>query len=322
MRLPQPFIRLPWNFDAAELAEEVRRLPDEAWMAHPSRLDGNSAAALVSRDGRDNDFFQGPMQATRLLDESPKLSRTIASFDMIVGRSRLMKLDAGCKVATHVDFNYHWYSRVRIHIPVITNDQVTFYCGNEQVHMGAGESWIFDSWRRHRVVNKGNDYRVHLVIDTAGSSKFWAEVRRMQSIPPTDWARHCATVDLARAGPPLRCERHNIAPVMAPGEMLELATDLIDDFSAHPANDAATVDRYRRLLLDLCFDWRQLWLQHGSSDAGTPEYRALLERAASHLDADRRSLLTSSNNIGVNPVIVQRILRAALARDDTGAADP
>jgi len=80
---------------------------------------------------------------------------------------RLMRLNAGCEVSPHVDFNYHWYSRVRIHIPIVTNPQVIFYCGDQQIHMQAGECWIFDSWRRHKVINSSDQDRVHLVIDTA-----------------------------------------------------------------------------------------------------------------------------------------------------------
>lgn len=81
-----------------------------------------------------------------------------------------------CGVPEHRDVNYHWYNRVRIHIPVITNSNVLFYCGDTHVHMEAGEAWIFDSWKKHRVENNSDQSRVHLVVDTAGSAKFWKDV--------------------------------------------------------------------------------------------------------------------------------------------------
>ena len=138
MRLSRPFIRLPWNFDVAQVQQEIAALPPGAWMAHPSRLQGNSAAALISKDGLDNDEFAGRMNETPHLARCPTLRRVIASFGMVVGRSRLMRLAPGSEVSTHVDFNYHWYSRVRIHIPITTNDAVRFYsdylpAGNYQV---------------------------------------------------------------------------------------------------------------------------------------------------------------------------------------------
>ena len=64
MKLSRPFIRLPLAFDAARLRAELEAMPATAWMPHPSGLAGNSALALISRDGTDNDEFDGAMAAT------------------------------------------------------------------------------------------------------------------------------------------------------------------------------------------------------------------------------------------------------------------
>ena len=184
MQLTRPFIRLPLAFDAARLAEELSNIEAAAWMPHPSGMAGNSAVALISRAGGDNDDFSGAMAVTPHLERSPYHQQVMASFNEVLSRSRLMKLAAGNEVASHIDFNYHWYSRVRIHIPLITNPDVLFSCGDEQVHMQTGECWIFDSWRRHQVVNGGTEDRVHLVLDTSGSSRFWQMVRDMEQHDP------------------------------------------------------------------------------------------------------------------------------------------
>ena len=148
-------------------------MPTGYWLDHPSGLAGNSAVPLVSVDGAMNHAFDGAMKPTEALLNSAYLHQVVASFGEVVARSRLMRLAPGAKVAEHVDFNYHWVSRVRIHVPIITNPAVTFYCGDESVHMAEGESWLFDSWRRHRVLNESNQARTHLVIDLAGSSRCW-----------------------------------------------------------------------------------------------------------------------------------------------------
>ena len=147
MQLSRPFIRLPLCFDAARLAKELGDIDASAWMPHPSGLAGNNAVALISSAGGDNDDFNGAMAITPHLAGSPYHQQVMAGFNEVLARSRLMKLAVGSEVSSHIDFNYHWYSRVRIHIPVITNPQVIFSCGDEQVHMQAGECWIFDSWR-------------------------------------------------------------------------------------------------------------------------------------------------------------------------------
>lgn len=40
--------------------------------------------------------------------------------------------------------------------------EVRFFCNGRDVHMAAGEAWIFDSWKMHRVVNPKDQLRIHL----------------------------------------------------------------------------------------------------------------------------------------------------------------
>ena len=68
MQLPQPFVRLPLEFDAKKLAEEIRQVGENEWRAHPQRFEGNSSLILVSTDGEENDDFRGPMKPVARLD--------------------------------------------------------------------------------------------------------------------------------------------------------------------------------------------------------------------------------------------------------------
>jgi len=51
---------------------------------------------------------------------------------------------------------------------------------------------------------------------------------------------------------------------------------------------------------------------YGYEEAGWAKYRALLGRAASQLDANPRALVNGSNQVGLNPIIMQRLIHAAL----------
>ena len=314
MRLNAPFIRLPFRFDAQRLEEEVGGLGNTRWMRHPSRMRGNSAIPLISSGGRDNDSFEGEKKPTPHLERCPYMQQVMASFGEVLSRSRLMKLDAGAEVSLHVDFNYHWFSRVRIHIPVITAPEVIFHCGRERLHMRAGDCWIFDSWRRHRVINAGMGERVHLVIDLCGSSRFWGMVRKAESRAPGDLEETASFVPFKPDEPQvLRLERFTSLPVMAPGECAALVEDLIADFSENPANDPDLVRIYSALLRDFAHDWRELWVLYGQQPEEIGRYRALIEATRGRLHPDRRALTTASNDIGVNAVFAQRVLNAALA---------
>lgn len=320
MKLTRPFIQLPLRFDAGRLAEEAARLPADAWLPHPSGQPGNDAVPLISRDGGANDDFTGPMAATPHLLASEYHQQVMAAFGEVLARSRLMKLQAGNEVGLHVDFNYHWHTRVRVHIPIVTRPEVLFHCGDEQLHMAAGECWLFDNWRRHNVVNASTEDRIHLVIDLAGSSRFWNMVEAMQVLDPAADRERLRGMLRDVAYEPdrpvqIEAEQFNIAPVMAPGEVDALVAELVRDFSGHAANDAELVRVYQKLLRDFARDWRQIWLCHGSRRQGIPHYQALIGRTSGALHPDRRALVTASNDIGVNPVIMQRILRPALAVD-------
>ena len=313
MRLIRPFIRLPYRFDAQRLAHEVEQFSDRQWMPHPSGLPGNSAIALISSGGGDNNSFEGEKRPTPHLARCPYMKQAMASFGEVLSRSRLMRLESSAEVSLHVDFNYHWFSRVRIHIPVITDPRVIFHCGPERLHMAAGECWIFDSWRRHRVVNGGAAHRVHLVIDTCGSARFW---RRVETLVENPEAFALTDIPYEPGGTAdLKTEQFSSLPVMAPGECAALIEDLIADFSANPNNDRTLVTAYAGLLRAFARDWRELWLLHGHRPEGFANYRRLIAQTRQKLHPDRRALTTASNAIGVNAVFAQRVLNAALAPD-------
>jgi len=320
MDIARPFIRLPFSFDAARLAQEAAALPTDAWMAHPLGLRGNSAVPLISCGGADNDSFHGCMSVTAHCVACSYVQQVMAAFGEVLGRSRFMRLAPGCEVSEHIDFNYHWYTRVRIHIPVVTNPEVKFYCADEQVHMRPGECWIFNSWRQHRVVNGGQADRIHLVLDAAGSSRFWRTVRRMQEFDPrTDTEAIDAMLRHVPWEPGRRVtvetEQFNIAPVMSPGEIDALVAELTRDFSQNPDNDRQRVNHYANLLWDFSRDWREIWHRFGYGQAGWPHYQAAIALVHGQLHPDPRALVTLSNGIGVNRVIVHRILKPALATD-------
>ena len=324
MKLAQPFVRLPYQFDALQLASEIIELSDDAWMEHPSKLVGNLSIPLISLNGQRNNDFDGPMAATPELLSCDYMQQVMGSFGEVLARSRLMRLDAGAQVSEHVDFNYHWYSRVRIHIPIVTNPQVIFHCGDQAIHMRAGECWIFDSWRRHKVINASDKDRVHLVIDTSGSSRFWQTVREMESFGIQDNTAQLQDKIISFPYKPgqqtsIKTERYNIAPVMAPGEFEAIANELVYDIESNSNNDSQLSTKYKNLLINLAKDWRENWHLHGYEEAGWLKYRELLGRAASQLDPNPRALINGSNQVGLNPIIMQRLIHAALNVEQMGA---
>ena len=313
MRLPTEFVRLPFKFDVEHLSQEVLAFAESEWLPHPHGFEGNSSIPLISLNGEMNDNFNGPMMVTERLERSPYLQQVLASFDEVFGRSRLMGLAAGCAVPEHRDINYHWYNRVRIHVPVITNPDVLFYCGDTHVHMQAGETWIFDSWKPHRVENGSDENRVHLVIDTSGSSKFW------QMVGQSEWGcvkqtRKAATVadqfipfEDGRSVSILT-EKFNAPLVMHPGEIDALVQDIVFDMRAHKANDRQSAIQFEIMLQNFRCEWRRLWSLHGQTNEGWPHYETLING----IRLPSTKLLLSSNNGSAIRTFSARVLHAAL----------
>lgn len=171
MRLPSELVKLPLKFDSERLADEICQFTELDWTSNPSGLAGNSALILVSVRGEINDGFalSGQMQPTEFLQRCPYMQQVFKAIEAPISRSRLMRLAPRTKVGTHLDARYHWYRRIRIHIPITTHPDIGFTCNGKRVHMGAGEAWTFDGSLPHGVVNPTKQERIHLVIDTKGS---------------------------------------------------------------------------------------------------------------------------------------------------------
>lgn len=267
MRLDRPFLQLPVRFDAEILAREAHSLPNSAWLPHPQGYPGNDAVPLVSPDGEVTDDIDGAMAPTKYLEASPYIRSIMADLDGVWGRSRLMGLAPGGEVRLHVDVHYYWRTHLRIHIPVITNPDVRFTCGGETVHMAAGECWLFDSFRWHRVENGWTERRVHLVLDTVLTPALQLLV---------DAAKGAAGEPRHVAPDPdtpveLRFEQFNAPAVMTHWEMRCHLDFIFGHASDHPA-----VPAIRERLERFTDAWAALWAEFGSSTAGLPAYRRLL----------------------------------------------
>lgn len=313
MRLSRPFFQLPLFFDVERLQAEVAALPAEAWVAHPDQVPGNSAVRLITAGGGENDGVHGRMAPTPWLEAMPYLQQALASFGVVWSRSRLMRLAPGAGVPEHADINYHWHTRVRLHIPVVTWPEVRFHCDGEAVHMGAGEAWVFDNWRRHHVENKASGARIHLVADTTGTAAFW---RFVQAAPPpraqwrkVDW--HPSADHL------LLTEVNQRSPIMPPAEVQWLLDDLRAELvvAVEGPEAGARIARFGQLLESFALDWRQLCALHGVDGAGAPEFQRLASAVRQAASRWAEGLVMRTNGVSALLVLEKRVLQHLVDED-------
>ena len=272
MRLPTEFIPLQLRFDAPRLAEEIAQLPERAWRPHPQGYPGNTALPLVSAYGDPaNNDTKGPMRPTPWLRQCPYIQQVLASLDTVIGRTRLMRIDGNAEATRHVDTNYYWLQRLRVHIPIVTDPAVRFLCGEKSIHMAAGETWVFDTSQMHNVINPNPTRRIHLVVDTVGSSALWELIERSDETP------RFIEIDPARKIE-LRMESVNQPVVMPPAEQESLLALLFEDITGDANELRACLRRFTR-------DWRALWSMHGDAPSGWSEFAALRDGLDRDLDA-------------------------------------
>lgn len=313
MKLSAPFIQLPLLFDADALAAEIEALGEQSWMPHPQGFPGNSMLPLVAVGGDPaNESFGGVMRPTLHLERCPYLSQVMATLGVTLGRSRLMRLSGGAEVKRHADQGYYWADRVRVHVPVVTQPTVRFECGDSHVNMAAGECWIFDTWRQHRVLNDDHRSRIHLVVDTVGGDRFWSLVgagRNQDGVALGGrWDPQRVSPDPA-ARPELVCESANVPVVMTPWEITHRIRFLLGEAVPHPALGAV-----QQVAARFCRDWLALWAAHGERAEGWPAYRRALEAFMREL-TPLSGQLVLQNELGFLSALTTLVAKVAVSGD-------
>lgn len=303
MRFARPLLRLPIKFSADRLESEVNALPASAWTAHPQRFQGNSAVRLITAGGEPTDVIEGAMAPTPYLAQLPYVMQIMERIGSVWGRSRLMALAPGAEVPAHIDSHYYWRTHIRIHIPVVTNPGVLFTCGEETVHMEAGECWVFDSFLRHEVHNRGTETRVHLVIDTVGGGQLHDLIESAET-----GTRDSQFVEPSESpGTRLVFEQVNVPQIMSPWEIRCHVDFIMSNANSNP-NLLPVKKRIERFI----DEWAALWAQFGADEGATGAYGPLLA-AARHdlldLGADKVPL---TNGISLQHIFDRLIVEAAL----------
>jgi hypothetical protein len=288
MKLPVPFVQLPLMFDAQALLAEVERIDQSLWRAHPTGMPGNSALPLVTSEGDParGDWLVGPMRPTPELERSPYLMQVLGSLEAVIGRVRLMRLSGRAEVHAHVDTDYYWNERVRVHVPILTQPSVRFTCADAQVNMAAGECWIFDTWRMHHVLNDNDSPRIHMVIDSVGSAAFWNLVNagRPHTAPRAGWQPRFV-------GPPTGApaaavfETVNSQSPMSYWELRGHVSFLFGEVDAHPR--LAAVAQMTGAFVGA---WQSLWYAYGADEAALPKYAQLLDDFLARVAAAARGI--------------------------------
>ena len=174
------------SVDTAELKELVVDLTEEQWDSFSVRQKRYEVHRNTQTIGLvyDPDFRHSHptrLPTLRIFESAlrPALAKAAENYEETAGgqqliqkyglgyfvRATLVMLKAGCGIAAHQDLNFSLTHSHRVHLPIITNDDVQFTVGSETINLREGELFEINNRRMHSVDNKGSADRVHLILD-------------------------------------------------------------------------------------------------------------------------------------------------------------
>lgn len=161
------------TFDVERLRRDLDAVCETDWAPVPvlgvdAAIPDWTGAALRSHDGATTSvgYRRGDVHDTALLERAPYLAEVTRFFCCETRRVRLLSLHPGAVIGTHRDaLGEDGVDVVRIHVPIVTNDQVSFRVDGQDLALRPGEVWLVDVSRPHSVANHGTTVRVHLVLD-------------------------------------------------------------------------------------------------------------------------------------------------------------
>jgi mannose-6-phosphate isomerase-like protein (cupin superfamily) len=160
-------LKLPFTFDADKLQSEISQFAKEDYydIYNPSVTLETlwSKEFIVPIGSPDTIPIFVPNEN---LKKCPHLLAIFNTFQCSVETFRIHALDAGASIRPHNDTGFCFEAgKVRLHIPIRTNDKIEIIIEGQHVKMKEGECWYCNFDKTHEVQNKSDEVRIHLIID-------------------------------------------------------------------------------------------------------------------------------------------------------------
>ena len=103
---------------------------------------------------------------TKVINYCPYFKEILNNLGFPIYTARLLFLSSDKKIVEHTDDCFGWESgTVRLHIPIITHENVVFKIAGQRCCWKEGELWFGDFSLPHSVHNQSKITRVHLIMD-------------------------------------------------------------------------------------------------------------------------------------------------------------
>lgn len=141
----------------------------DGWLPQNTNFDAQDKNIDELRVSNAKNGFKGPqfyrIPTALCVGEIKKVISYLDENGFFPCRARFTLLKSGGYTPFHRDYP-DWLYGVRLHIPIITNEKCIFEYENEKRHLNAdGSAYLLKINRVHRVLNEGEQNRVHFLCD-------------------------------------------------------------------------------------------------------------------------------------------------------------
>jgi hypothetical protein len=183
-------VRQLGRVDISALREAVAALPEDMWdqenASKPNRFAALDATRhivfrFVSSLHDWRTFYERPLWAEWSDLLLPVLRQATAAYGYANGefpRVMLARMAPGGMIHPHKDASPSAKWPHKIHVPLQTNDRVTFFIDDRPFHLAEGEAVEVNNMAKHAVENCGQTDRIHLIFeyfDRDQPAPDWAE---------------------------------------------------------------------------------------------------------------------------------------------------
>ncbi len=181
------------SYDIERLEEELklvenyympRSLGRDYWVAIPLR----NPTGTETQEGLDlrkslkkNTML--PCKNTIFLEQLPYISSILddlaQKFNTEIGLVRISKVLSQNAIKPHQDgsmFDIHQRSIYRLHIPIVTGEDVIFEIDGKSYHLEPGTLYYTNVSKTHSVINNGLFDRIHIIIDVHASNELYEHI--------------------------------------------------------------------------------------------------------------------------------------------------
>ncbi|MBF0238356.1 MAG: sulfotransferase [SAR324 cluster bacterium] len=280
MKLNTEFYHLPFRFDSAQLEQELSQISESDWLFHVPTDAGDSSIILISVGGLPNHDFAlaGQSKPTHLMAHCPYFGQILSNFNIPISRCRVTKLKAGSETPVQRDDNYHWFRRVSLYIPIVTNPAVKLFCNDKSIHMASGDTWIFDQTLKHWMINGSAEDCFHLIIETKGSSAIEKKLLQPEQLCAPGYSPNAFRAQEMPYSPK---DQNSIVlepycfEVLTPQEISELTDDILSgaEKSKMPQAELLTLVQSIEYFRNR---WKKAFSRFGHQPAGELAYQDLI----------------------------------------------